>query len=306
MKPIFMVALVFILASIPLVTAENVSANGWTYEITAEAAGVGSGYKYFNHSYGTSYDVSGQNKAIQRMSFDVPTGTTIDYTLYYGANETVSGHMLYTNVGFYTQRSEVSMGGEISGYEYTGVQEIGRMDIVGYARNRTDPSCLYGCTYNKGLVIYDSVFGFSERRAFVFYQTTGVSNSIYRVDWSSNNPVNLFVVINSRAAVDKATSQGALEMAMEWITFAIQIASTIKDIAFAAFYWIKFFLWDYWYMLLTLYIVLTGAMAFNSTKDPLKAVQKFVKYQKGILEFFINTWKTFVDFVASFRSIFRI
>src|SRR5512137_1659735 len=51
-------------------------------------------------------DVSQDGDAIRKISVDVGTGTTVNFTLTYGNGATVSGWMAYSNTGFYQQHSE--------------------------------------------------------------------------------------------------------------------------------------------------------------------------------------------------------
>lgn len=269
-----------------------------SYEITAEPLGGTlhtSGTKFSDYTI----DETANGDALQRISWDLPTGTTVNYTLTYGNSETVSGWFEYTNDGFYTQHTEVAIGGIASGYDYWGLQEIGRVDIVGYARDTN--------TNQRGIIVYDSVFGFSERRAISFYQTSNVSDGvIYKVHFTSNKPIGFAWYSNTRANVAKAADTSLLDVVNEWVQLAESIASFIYNTVVTLLYWLKFFFWDNLMMTVALYIAITAAVAFNKTKDVFKGIQQFFKYQRALFEFILILWSYLVNLIATFRGIFRI
>lgn len=298
MKTPFLVVLM-ILAGMAM--AIPVSAvDGWTYEITAEPLGTKG--MVFSQQTDYTFDAAPDGNAIQRLSWNLPSGTTVYYTLWYGNDSTVTGHLAYTNVGSFRQRSEVSMGDQTSGYDYTGVQEIGRIDIVGYARNKSEDG-----SYTKGLIAYDSVFGISERKAFVFYPVSNdPDNVITKVQFHSNQPVSGAVFYNPHAAVAKAASESLLDVINEWVQLALQYASLLKDFLISAFYWAKFLLWDNLVLEVALYIAITMAISFGKARDVFTGIRNFIKYQKAIYSFILDTWNTIVMIISNFRGIFRI
>jgi len=282
-----------------------------SYEITAEPLG---GELHGSLGKFSSYTVDGTGKdlAIQRISVDVPTGATVNYTLWYGNGQTVSGWMIYRNstdcvdlLSFYDgwcQYSGVAISTDVQGYSYRGAQEFGRVDIVGYGRNWTTST-----TYDTGFIIYDSVFGVSERRIMAFYPVTSLSdNIIYKFRIDATKPVAIGWYTNTRANVGKAATTTVLEATNEWITMVLSWVSTIKEFAIQTFYWLKFFLWDNLVLTIVLYIGITGAVAFNQSKDIFAALKKFFGYQRGLYNFILSMWQALIDIVATFRGIFRI
>ena len=272
-----------------------------SYEITAEPLG---GVLHASPGKVPAYivDETGYDAAIQRISVDIPTGTIVNFTLWYGNGATVTGWMEYENNGFYQQHTEVAIAGDISGYDYIGLQEIGRIDIVGYARNWTSST-----EYDTGFIVYDSVFGISDRKAMAFYPVTSLSdNIIYKFQISATKPVAVGWYTNTRANVGKAATTTVLEATNEWVSMVLSWVSTIKDFAVETFYWLKFFLWDNLVLTVALYIGITGAIAFNQSKDIFAALRKFFQYQRGLYNFILSMWQALIDIVASFRGIFRI
>lgn len=271
------------------------------YEITAEPLG-GQIHLVEGKVSNLSIDVSAKGDAVQRIAVDVGTGTTVNFTLWYGNGATVSGWMEYTNDGFFQQHSEVAIDTDIQGYDYIGLQEIGRIDIVGYARNWTSNT-----EYTTGFIVYDSVFGISERRVMAYYPVPSISdNVIYKFELTSTKPVAVAYYTNTRENVAKAAATTLLEVINEWVQLAISLAFFVKDTAIALFFWLKFFFWDNLGMTVALYISISMAYAANTSKDIFRFIGKFFNDQKKLFEFVLSLWTTLVNIIATFRGIFRI
>jgi hypothetical protein len=269
------------------------------YEITAEP--LGGEVVPFGLANSLTYDASPDGKAIQRYTFDLPTGTTINFTLWYGSGETVSGWMVYHNAGSFRQHTEVSIGGVVSGYDYTGLQEIGRIDIIGYARNKTGDD-----SYENGLIVYDSVFGLSDMKAVAFYPVGSSVSTIYKISWTSNNKLYSNAYVNTRSAVSSAASKSVIDVISEWVTFAVGMAGTIKDICFSIFYWLKFFFFDNLGMTVALYLSISLAYTACTSRNIFGFFKKFLNDQRKLFEFILSLWTFLINLIATFRSIFRV
>ena len=113
-------------------------------KITAEPLGVTS----TTHEQITvlTYDGSPEGLGIQRVGIDAPIGTTVNFVVTYGSGTTVSGSCIYTNslvdpiTGTGYVKSEISLGGVTSEYEYFSNNHLGRFYVAGYAIN--DTACL--------------------------------------------------------------------------------------------------------------------------------------------------------------------
>lgn len=272
------------------------------YEITAEPLG-GQINALQGQVTSAVVDVSPDGDAVQRISVDVPTGTTVNFTLYYGSGSTVSGWMTYNNTGSFLQYSEVAIDSDVHGYEYVGIQEIGRIDIVGYARNWTSDT-----EYTTGFIVYDSVFGISERKAMAYYPVSSVSdNVIYKFEITSNNPVAVAYYTNTRANVGKAAVNTPLQAVNEWVTFAISIGGALLGFVIGVFGLIKFFFIDNLLLIIALWISVTMAYsAITSGGNVFKFYTKFFKYQRTLLEFMVQLWNYLIQIISAFRGIFRI
>jgi fermentation-respiration switch protein FrsA (DUF1100 family) len=272
------------------------------YEITAEPLG-GQINALQGQVTSAVVDVSPDGDAVQRISVDVPTGTTVNFTLYYGSGSTVSGWMTYNNTGSFLQYSEVAIDSDVHGYEYVGIQEIGRIDIVGYARNWTSDT-----EYTTGFIVYDSVFGISERKAMAYYPVSSVSdNVIYKFEITSNNPVAVAYYTNTRANVGKAAVNTPLQAVNEWVTFAISIGGALFGFVIGLFGLIKFFFIDNLLLIIALWISVTMAYsAITSGGNVFRFYTKFFRYQRALLDFMVQLWNTLIQIISSFRGIFRI
>ena len=269
------------------------------YEITAEPLG-GQTHLVPGRPTNLSVDVSPEGNAIQRISFDIPTGTTLNFTLWYGAGDTVEGWMVYSNDGFMTQYSEVAIGGDVQGYSYWGIQEAGRIDIIGYARNYTTAT-----EYTQGFMVYDALR--ISTKYLAYYPVSDLSdNVIYKFEYTSTNPVIVLYYTNTRENVAVAATTTLLESVNEWVKFALEIGSFVLGLVTALFYWLKFFFWDNLLMSIALYISISMAYAANTSKDIFKFIGKFFNDQRKLFEFMLSLWTTLVNLIATFRGIFRI
>ena len=251
-------------------------------------------------------DVSSlQRNAIQRITVDVPTGSTVDYTLWYGNGTTLSGHMIYnavsstfcgdpTGLAGWCQFSEVSIGSSVSNHYYVGAQEVGRLDIVGYGRNED--------TQERVFIIYDlaalPIPFHLPGDAMAF--TPVPYGVIYKFNIVSNKPmtsVNYYT--NTRENVEKASNTSLFDVVTEWWNIINQIKDTVIRVFWFFYYGFQFF-WDNIILIMALYLAITGAMAANGSKDIFTAIAKFFRYQQKLLEFLLN----FIDRMISFISRF--
>jgi hypothetical protein len=298
----FLIFLAILALVIVPATATNIT-------ITAEPLG---GTLNTLPSHQTSYtvDVSKlQRNAIQRIAVDVPTGTTVDYQIWYGNGTSLSGQMIYETslTGCiipgqpFCQFSEVSIGSSTANHYYVGVQEIGRIDIVGYGRNDDTKERLF--------VIYDSAFGIANvglteqiLRPYVSGDALAYvpvpQGSIYKFSLASDRPLTgVAYYTNTQANVEKASNTSLLDVVTEWANFLIQIKDTVIEV-FWFFYYLAEFMWDNIYLIIALYFALTGAIAVNKSKDIFAALKTWFQYQRSLLNFILGTWDTVVGLIT--------
>lgn len=243
-------------------------------EITAEPLG---GSLNVAPSGQTNYiiDVSGLEKdAIQRISVDIPSDTTVDYTIWYGNGASLSGQMIYEpsaggciptpfvpllpTVG--CQRSYVSIGSASSDVIFFGTSIVGRIDIVGYGREMTDPdNPVYG------YVVYDTTAGLhmpGDAAAFTPV-STGV---IYKFELTSTKQLTgVSYYTNTRANVQRAAKTSIIDAIKEFADILLKIKDTIIEV-FWFFYDVAKFIWDNLTMIIAFYFSITGAISIYNAK----------------------------------------
>lgn len=290
---IFTILIIAFILVIPSATAITV---------TAEPLGVTLQSHSVNGITQYSFDASPDGKAIQRVGLDVPTGTEVTYIITYGSGSTATGTMHYFNNGFYQQTSEITLEGETSTYTYVGLQEVGRFYVSGYARNETSPG-----VWQTGHVIYGSTAGVTAlQNDFVFNPISG-DPTIYKIQITSTNPINVAVFTAPRADVAAATQKSFLDVMDEWIAFATSLGGTIYGVVTSAVKWTKFFFVDNIGMTIALYI--TGSLAIaarTSRGNPIKVLKQFLKDQTALYRFIVSMWESIVNIISNFRGIFRI
>jgi hypothetical protein len=269
------------------------------YEITAEPLG-GVLNPVAGKITNLTIDMSPTGDAVQRIAVDVGTGTTVNFTLWYGNGATVSGWMEYTNDGFFQQHSEVAIDSDISGYDYIGLQEIGRIDIVGYARNWTSDT-----QYTTGFIVYDSVFGVSERRAMAYYPVAALGdNVIYKFQLISTKPVAVAYYTNTRENVGRASTLTPIEAGNEWITLALKYSASAIAFLAGLFWIIKFFFVDNLLLIIVLWIAVSMAYSAISSPNIFVFYKKFFKLQKALLDFVVALWMTLWSIINYLVQIF--
>jgi putative sterol carrier protein len=277
------------------------------YQITAEPLGGNINLVQGKVS-NLSIDVSQKGDAVQRISVDIATGTIVNYTLTYGSGSTVSGWMEYRNstdcadlLFFYDgfcQYSGVAIDTDIQGYSYRGYQEIGRIDIIGYARNWTSDK-----EYTKGIIIYDTVFGISERKAMAYY-IKGEAGSIYKFQISTNKPVAVAYYTNTKANVDKAADTTPGEAGNEWLSLALKYAGSAVAFIAGLFWILKFFFIDNLLLIIALWISVSMAYSAITSPNIWGFYKKFFKTQKALLDFILSLWTTLWSILNYLVQIF--
>jgi hypothetical protein len=247
-------------------------------------------------------DVSEQGEAFHKISVDLSTGTTVNFTLTYGDGDTVSGWMVYTNNGFYQQHSEVAIDSDVSVFDYVGVQEVGRIDVVGYARNYTEDDS----SYTSGFIVYDTVFGITQFNAMAYYPVSGgvSDNVIYKFQITSDQPVSVTYYTDTRTMVGEWSNKDQEGIVSDWIALAGQYASAAYNFIGSLFWLIKFFFIDNLLLIIALWIAVTMAYSAISSPNIWGFYKKFFRLQKALLDFVISLWKTLWEIINYLIQIF--
>jgi hypothetical protein len=246
-------------------------------------------------------DVSTEGKAFHKISVDLGTGTSVNFTLWYGNGDTVSGWMVYTNDGFYQQHSETAIGTDVSTFDYIGLQEIGRIDVVGYARNYSTDT-----EYTSGFIVYDTVYGLTQFNAMAYYPVGGnvSDNVIYKFQLTSDQPVSVTYYSDTRSTVSSWANTTPAGIVGDWLALAGQYAKAIYDFIVSIFWILKFFFIDNLLLIIALWISVSMAYSAISTRDIFKFYTKFFRLQKALLDFVVSLWNTLVSFVYYMVQIF--
>lgn len=252
------------------------------------------------------YDASVSGDAFYQMEFTVPGNSHINFTLYYGTGSSVEGSAQSTTTGILppVTTSTVMLNGVSKSYTFWDTDPINDYDIAGYATNGSDfvGFGVYSKDYNSLILGNDLAVG---------YLVPDIThNLIYKIHFTGTKPFKLTYTIaptkNIADRVTPGTEGGLLKEVQDIVNFAWSIWNTLFPLLIQTGYWLKFFFWDNLVLIIVLYIALTGAIAFNSTRDVFKAIRNFFKYQKSLFEFILGIWQILINIISSFRGIFRL
>ncbi|MCJ7697476.1 MAG: hypothetical protein MUO73_04000 [Thermoplasmata archaeon] len=246
-------------------------------------------------------DVSIEGKAFHKITVDLGTGTSVNFTLWYGNGDTVSGWMVYTNDGFFQQHSETAIGTDVSTFDYVGLQEIGRIDVVGYARNYTTDT-----EYTSGFIVYDTVYGLTQFNAMAYYHV-GVNvsdNVIYKFQLTSNQPVSVTYYSDTRSNVGNWANTTPGGIVSGWLALATQYATAIYDFIAGVFWILKFFFIDNLLLIIALWVSVSMAYSAISSRDVFQFYTKFFRIQRALLDFIVSLWQTLVSIIHQMVQIF--
>ena len=260
-----------------------------------------------NNQYDYTYDASADGDAIYRVQFTVPRDSHINFTLYYGTSESVTGSAQSTPTGGLNPlitTSWVELDGITKAYTFWDADPVYDYDIAGYASNGSSMTGLavYSRDYNAAILGNDLIVG------KVIPDIT--HKLIYKIHFTGTKPFSItYTSAPYKNIVDRlvtGTEAGLFSELKGIVDFAWLIWKTLYLLVTETFYWLKFFFWDNLVLALALYIGLTGAIAFNQSKDIFAGIKKFFNYQRGIYNFIISMWNALVDIISKFRDIFRL
>lgn len=255
-----------------------------------------------------SVDLSTDGNAFHRVQIDIGTGTKVDFTLWYGNGQSVSGWMEYRNstdcVGWFPglacQFSGVSIDSDTHGYSYRGLQEIGRVDIATYGRNWTSNT-----NFTSGFLVYGTTYGISSGYDTAFYEVAAASDRIiYKIDIASTRPVTVAWNYDTRAKVLEQTSKNVIEAAKEWIALAGQYSSSAIGFIADLFWILKFFFIDNLLLIIALWISVSMAYSAITSPNIWGFYKKFFKTQKALLDFVLSLWATLWSILNYLVQIF--
>lgn len=253
------------------------------------------------------YDGSADGDAVYRVLFSVPRDSYVNFTLYYGTASSVTGSASSIPTGglnILETTSTVELDGVSKSYTFFDTNPVYDFDITGYASNGSEfvGFAVYSEDYGKPILGNDLIVG------YIVPDIT--HNLIYKIEFSSPKPFTLVYTSANKEDIVKriitGTSVGVLEEIKKLIDLAWMIWDTLYYLFVETYYWIKFFFWDNLLLTVALYIGITGAIAFNQSRDIWKALSKFFNYQKKLFEFVLGMWTALINLIGTFRGIFRI
>jgi len=241
-----------------------------------------------------------QRNAIQRISIDVPTGTHLDYTVWYGNGTSLSGHMIYNpapgmcGLSPLCQYSEVSIGSSTASHNYVGIQEMGRIDIIGYGRDETTPAAPV-----RVFIIYDSTGGLHVPGDAMAFEPVP-SGVIYKFHITSNKPITGGgYYTNTQANVEAASNKSLLDVIDDWLTLINQIKDGVIEFFWFFYTGIEFF-WDNIWLIMGLYLMITAAVCFCQAQSIFGGIERWFGYQRKLIEFIIGLIDKVTSLVAKF------
>ena len=251
-----------------------------------------------------SHDAHDNNGAIALVYFTVPGGSTVNYTLYYGNQSSVSGSMSNTPFGVWTPfvggwtLAAVEINGVTDTYAYWDTNQFYDIEVTGYARlsNNTDTT---------GFLISSDAYGIGDNDLASFFAVPNLQqNLIYKIEVSGTQPFKVEVVDAPIADVQQNVAHTPLEGLNDWLNIAMSIGGAVAGFIGSLFWLIKFFFIDNLLLILALWIGVTMAYSATTSRDIFGFYKKFFRLQKTLIEFIINLWNVLVQAVGTMVQIF--
>lgn len=255
----------------------------------------------FNDITTLSYDATEDGNAIMLIHFKVPNGHTANYQIYYYGGVLSGSASVYTNISIIpptTATSVITLEGVTKQYDYIDLNPEYDYYLSGYAKNIT--------TGEQGIIVYNAGYGSFDNDLAIFYKTGNLaSNLIYRFDITCDEAFDIDITYAGTEAVAAAADKNWLEIAYEWMALGVSIAGALYDVVILFFTWL-IFIKDNWVLIVALFITVSAAFYFNTSKNIFVAIKRYFNSMRGLFEFFIGLWRWLIGIIAEFRSIFRL
>jgi hypothetical protein len=257
--------------------------------------------------YNLSVDLAPDGYALRVLRVDIPTDTTVNFTLWYGGGESVSGWMEYRQAtdcwgllsGEFCQYSGVSIGSDVDGSSNRGLQEIGRIDITTYARNWTSDQ-----DYTVGFLVWDTTYRIPEGHQAYFEIPNGTDNIVYKFNVVSTKPVSIGWEYNTRDKINVWVKTTPGDIANDWITIAKRYADAAIGFILSVGWILKFFFVDNLLLIIALWISVSMAYSAISSPNIFKFYQKFFGLQRALVDFVISLWRVLWEIINYLVQIF--
>lgn len=305
-NPYILILLAFlVLVSIfpsPVLAGSSIITTGWFNNVITEVDAE------TTDSY--SFSASGTDRAISLVSFEIPKGTDLSFTINHGGTST-SGYARYTGtVGWGT--TEIGIGSDSDSREFVdiGTDDWGllqKVDVIGYANQRDDN----GTVIDQGYCIYDGSANVGGAVAFhlgyIAYEPVKPIQPIDSISFTSNKPVKVTVKTGERKDIESTVSNNALDLGIQWLNYALSIGAMLLGFVIALFSWLKFLFVDNLLLVIALYVSVSMAYsAMTCRGNVFKFYKSFFRFQRTMIGFMVELWNYLIQIISSFRGIFRI
>ena len=259
--------------------------------------------------YNFTYSVN-STRAISNIQFKAPKGTELNYTITYGAGNSLSGFISYLPgdidfFGFGEGVTTINIGSSTAYREFIDTGLIPKWEIVGYAQEREDN----GTVSSKGYCIYDLALGsggIGIHAGFIAYEPVADIQPIESITFTSNKPVWIEIKTAGRTGIQTVISKSLTETAWEWINLAVSLAVFVKDLILGMFAWIKFLFVDNLLMIVSIYLSINMAVAACTSRNIFQFFGRFINNQIKLFHFILGLWQILINILATFRGIFRL
>jgi hypothetical protein len=265
----------------------------------------------FDNVRNITFDRSNDDKAITLIHFKAPMDHTVDFTIWYGAGNSVSGSAATawntSLLPLHTTTSTITFDGVTKEYSYLDTNPEFDYFLSGYAKDNE--------ANTTGLIVYNAGYGSFDNELAVYKAVPNIAaNLIYKVEITCDVEFDADVSYGTASEVAKSVSKNIVDIGWEWINLAITLGASVLaflvgDPAFSGgvYWWLKFFFIDNLLLVIVMYFSVTMAYsAMTSRGNVFKFYKNFIKYQKGLFQFIISLWESFVNILATFRGIFRL
>lgn len=259
--------------------------------------------------YNFTYSVN-STRAISNIQFKAPKGTELNYTITYGAGNSLDGYITYLPgdidiFGYGQGVTTINIGGSTAYREYIDTGLIPKWEIVGYAQEREDN----GTISSQGYCIYDIAVGLGVigiHGGFIAYEPVANIQPIESITFTANKPVWMEIKTASRTGIRDTLQKSAIDQGWEWVNLAMSIGGSVLGFVLMLLGFIKFFFIDNLLMVMALWIGVTMAVSALTTRNIFQFYHKFFRYQRALLDFIVQLWNYLIQIIAAFRGIFRI
>lgn len=233
----------------------------------------------------------------QTVTVTAPAGQAIKY-LTIGSNRGTTGTVVFT----------LNSGGTVPcSFSYTSAYPaVGTITVNGETASTS--YFTMGKFYTRFFQTKEMLNGSSNTMRGVYGQINGAWYN-YVEGTTPGSPI-ISAVISADTEVEYTTDYWSIESGTEnvsggWVQYILSLVWMFIGFVKELVFWLKFFFVDNLLLVIALYIGITGAVAFNKTKDIFKALKVFFGYQRKLLEFVVILWNILIQIAANIRGLFK-